>query len=124
INIPKESPYWAGTTWMAWGPESVAELSQELERQVVNNKAFKDKVTVKGAITEGQPVPFATALTMPTRAQALGQVVAAILGPAEQIAGALTGAAGQIAGQVQAISERKAPEGGAPAAEQPAAPAT
>ena len=122
IDIPKESPYWVGTTWMAWGPESVAELSQELNRQVVTNKALQDKVKVKGAITEGQPVSFAAALTMPTRPQAIGAVLAAILGPGSQIAGALVGAAGQIAGQVQTISERPAPEGGAPAA-QPA-PAT
>src|SRR5579864_1558784 len=42
IDIPKGSPYWAGTTWMAWGPESVAELSQELDRQIVRNKALTD----------------------------------------------------------------------------------
>src|SRR5579884_3290405 len=30
ISIPQDSPYWVGTTWMAWGPDSVAELSQEL----------------------------------------------------------------------------------------------
>jgi large subunit ribosomal protein L10 len=121
IDIPKESPYWAGTTWMAWGPESVAELSQELDRQIVRNPALRDKVKVKGAVTEGQPVSFEAAKARPTRAQALGQIIAAILGPASQIAGALVGPAGQIAGQVQTISERKEPEGGAPAAEQPAA---
>jgi large subunit ribosomal protein L10 len=122
IDIPQESKYWAGTTWMAWGPESVAELSQELDRQVVTNKALKDKVKVKGAITEGQTISFEAAKTRPTRPQAIGAVLAAILGPASQIAGALVGAAGQIAGQVQTISERPAPEGAAPPAE--AAPAT
>jgi large subunit ribosomal protein L10 len=117
IDIPKESPYWAGTTWLAWGPDSVAELSQEVKRQVLDNKAYKDKVKEKGAITEGAPVPFDVALTLPTRPQAIGAVLAAILGPGSQIAGALVGAAGQIAGQVQTISEKAAPEGGAPAGE-------
>ena len=27
MDIGKDSPYWVGTTWMAYGPESVAELS-------------------------------------------------------------------------------------------------
>jgi large subunit ribosomal protein L10 len=124
IDIPKESSYWAGTTWMAWGPESVAELSQELERQVLKNKALADKVKVKGAITEGQPVPFETALTMPTRAQALGAVVAAILGPASQIVSQIIGPASQIASQVQTISEKAPAEGAAPAGEPVPAPAT
>jgi large subunit ribosomal protein L10 len=122
IDIPKESPYWAGTTWLAWGPESVAELSQELDRQVLRNAALKDKVKAKGAITEGQPVPFEAALNMPTRPQAIGAIIAAILGPASQIAGALVGPASQIASQVQKISERAPAEGGAPAPE--TAPAT
>jgi ribosomal protein L10 len=116
MQIPAESPYWAGTTWMAWGPESVAELSQEIKRQVLDNKAFKDKVTEKGAITEGAPVPFSVALTLPTRAQAIAAVVAAIIGPAQQIAGAIAGPASQIASQIQKISEKTEGEA-APAAE-------
>jgi large subunit ribosomal protein L10 len=114
MAIPKESPYWVGTTWMTWGPESVAELSQELERQVLTNKAYKDKIRVKGAITEGQPVPFDKAKTLPTRPQAIAAVLAAILGPAQQIAGQIIGPASQIAGQIQTLSEKAAPEGGAP----------
>jgi large subunit ribosomal protein L10 len=115
MAIPAESPYWAGTTWMAWGPESVAELSQELERQVLNNKALRDKVKVKGAITEGQAVPFSMALTRPTRSQAIAAVIAAILGPAQQIAAQIAGPASQIASQIQKISEKT--EGAAPAPE-------
>lgn len=122
IDVPEGSPYWAGTTWMAWGPESVAELSQELDRQVVRNKALADKIKVKGAITEGQPVSFATALTMPTRAQALGAIVAAILGPASQIVSQIIGPASQIAGQVQTVSEKAPPEEPAPPAEPAPAP--
>jgi large subunit ribosomal protein L10 len=122
IDIPKESPYWAGTTWMAWGPESVAELSQELDRLILRNKALNEKIKVKGAITEGQPVPFATALSMPTRAQALGAVVAAFMGPVSSIINQIIGPASQIAGQVQTIAERKPEEGAAPAAEPAPAP--
>jgi len=71
---------------------------------------------VKTALAEGQPVTFAQALAMPTRKEAIGQIVAALLGPAAGIAAALTGPASQVASQIQTISEKK-PEGeAAPAA--------
>ena len=120
LDIPKGSPYWAGTTWLAWGPESVAELSQELDRQVLTNKALKDKVTVKGAIAEGQPLSFEQAKSRPTRAQALAAVVAAFMGPAQQIASQIAGPASQIASQIQKISERTEGEAGEAAAPAPA----
>jgi len=119
-DIGKDSPYWAGTTWMAYGPESVAELSQELEKLVVRDVKLKDKVTIKGAIAEGLPVDFKTALTRPTKAQAIGTIIGMILSPAAQIASQITGPASQIASQVQTISEKK-PEAEAPAEPAPAA---
>jgi large subunit ribosomal protein L10 len=110
IKISADSPYWQGTTWMAWGPGSVAELSKELDRQVLRNAQLKGKVRVKGAIAEGNPVTFEMALTMPTRIEAIGAVLAAILGPASQIASQINGPASELAGQVKTLSERPAPE--------------
>jgi large subunit ribosomal protein L10 len=119
MDIGKDSPYWAGTTWMAYGPESVAELSKELDTLIVRDAKLKDKVTIKGAIAEGLPIPFDLAKTRPTRAQAIGAIVAMIMGPASQIASQIMGPASQIASQVQTISEKK-PEGEAPAEAAPA----
>jgi ribosomal protein L10 len=119
IKVAADSPYWVGTTWIAWGPESVAELSKELDRQVLRNAQLKDKVKVKGAIAEGNAVPFSVALTLPTRTEAIGAVLAALLGPASQIVSQIIGPANQIASQVQTVSEKAAPE--APAAAEPAA---
>ncbi len=118
IAIPEDSPYWQGNTWMAWGPESVAELSQELDRSVLRDKVLKDKVKAKGAITEGAPLPFEEALRRPTRAQALSTLVAMIIGPASQIASQITGPASQVASQIE--SRTKEAEG-AEAAPAPAA---
>jgi large subunit ribosomal protein L10 len=115
MDIGKDSPYWAGTTWMAYGPESVAELSKELETLVVKDAKLKDKVTIKGAIAEGQPMAFDIAKARPTRAQAIGAIVAMIMGPASQIASQIMGPASQIASQVQTICEKK-PEGEPPPA--------
>jgi large subunit ribosomal protein L10 len=121
IKVAADSPYWVGTTWMAWGPESVAELSKELDRQVFRNAQLRDKVKVKGAIAEGSTVPFSVALTLPTRTEAISAVLAAILGPASQIVSQIVGPASQIASQVQTVSEKAAPE---PPAEPAPAPAT
>jgi len=52
-------------------------------------------------------VPFAVAIKMPTRAEAIGMVVTLALSPARRIAGALRGPAGIVAGQIKAISEKK-----------------
>ncbi len=52
---------------------------------------FNEKLTVKGAIAEGTPVTFAEALRMPTRLEAIGEIVSAILGSGSAIAGLLVG---------------------------------
>jgi len=101
---------WAGPTIVAWGAESVKDLSREVEAALLKDPKFKDKVKVKTAVAEGMPVPFATALTMPTRKEAIAEIVGMILGPASSIAGCLTGPAAQVASQIQTISEKK-PEG-------------
>src|ERR687894_786382 len=66
----------------------------------------KDKLKVKTAVADGQPVPMATALTMPTRLEAIGEIVAMILGPAASIAAALGGPGGQVASQIASIADR------------------
>ena len=90
----------------------MAELSQAVDGELKlpkNAPLYKDKVKVKGAIADGQEIPFDAALKMPTRQQAIGAVLAALLSPAAAILGGLVGAGGQVAGQIQKISE-KAPE--------------
>jgi len=116
LDLKPSDEAWAGTTIVAWGGESVKDLSREVETALLKDVKLKDKVKVKTALAEGQPVPFARALTMPTRKEAIGEIVGMILGPAASIAGCLTGPAAQVASQIQTISEKK-PEGeAAPAA--------
>jgi large subunit ribosomal protein L10 len=115
MKVPDDSPYWANTTWVAWGPESVGELSKEIDTAVFADVKFKDKVTVKGAICEGSPLDFETAKTIPTKAEALGRIAALILGPGGQLAAAILGPGGQLAAQVKSKGEEKKDEA-APAA--------
>ncbi len=106
---------WEGPTTVAWGAGSLAELSRELDAIIKKNK----NIQPKGAVAEGQEITFDRAKSMPTRQEAIGTILAMILGPAAQIAGQIIGPAAQIAGQIQTISEKK-PEEGAPAEGAPA----
>jgi large subunit ribosomal protein L10 len=101
---------WEGPTTLAWGGNSIAELSRTLEEAFKKNDKLKDKVKVKTAVAEGEVVPFAKALTMPTRQEAIAGVLAAILGPASALASQLIGPAGQLASQIKTISEKTASE--------------
>jgi large subunit ribosomal protein L10 len=110
IRIGADSPVWAGPTTLAWGTASIAELSRAIDEELKKSKnaaAYKDKVKVKTAIAEGQLVSFDLALKMPTRQEAIAQIVATILGPGSAIAGCLTGPISQVASQIQTIGEKK-----------------
>jgi ribosomal protein L10 len=118
VKLDKESPYWVGSTTFAWGAGSIAELSRSIDEQLKNPKTapiYKDKVRVKGAVAEGQPLGFEEAKTRPTREEALAAILSALLGPAGAIAGCLTGPAAQVASQVKTISEKKEEAAPAPA---------
>jgi large subunit ribosomal protein L10 len=100
-----------GSTTVAWGAGSLKELSKELD---AIRKKHDKVIKVKAALADGQPVPFAKALTMPTRQEAIAEVIGMILGPAQTIAAQLIGPAAQLASQLKTISEKK--EEAAPAA--------
>ena len=117
LNVADDSPYWSGSTVLAWGASSVSELSRGIETELKDAKKgpqYKDKVTIKGAIADGQPVTFEQAVKMPTRQEAIARVIALALSPASKIVSALQAPASGVAGQVKTISEKK--EEPAPAA--------
>jgi large subunit ribosomal protein L10 len=95
---------WEGPTLVAWGGNSIAELSRELDAVIKKN----DKIKPKTALFEGQPLSFDRAKTMPTKVEALGRIVMLALSPAGRIAGQLRGVGGRIAGQVKTLSEKPA----------------
>jgi large subunit ribosomal protein L10 len=109
IHIDAESPVWVGPTSFAWGAPSIAELSRAIDDELKKSKnaaAYKDKVKVKTAVADGQLISFDLALKMPTRQEAIAQIIGAILGPGSAIAGCLTGPISQVASQIQKISEK------------------
>jgi large subunit ribosomal protein L10 len=119
LNVSPESSYWIGPTTLAWGASSIAEVSRGLEAELRGPKTaplYKDKVAIKGAIADGQEVPFDVALKMPTRLEAIGAILGAILSPGSAIAGCLTGPASQVASQIKTISEKEPAAAETPAA--------
>jgi ribosomal protein L10 len=126
IDIGSDSDYWKGSTTFAWGATSVSELSRSIEAELKNPKTqaqFKDKVKIKGAIAEGLLVPFAVALKMPTRQEAIARVLMLALAPGARIAGQIIGPASQLAGQIKQVSEKKEEAAPTPEPAPEAAPA-
>src|SRR6476646_11855885 len=119
-GVKLDDKVWAGTTLVAWGADSIKDLSKAVDGLIKDiekkDPKQKDRLKVKTAVADGQPVPMATALTMPTRLEAIGEISAMILGPAESIAAALTGPGGQVASQIGTIADRKEEPAAAPAA--------
>jgi large subunit ribosomal protein L10 len=105
---------WTGNTVVAWGGgESVKELSREIEATIkeIGKKDPKigEKLKVKSAVAEGEQVTFEQALTMPTRLEAIGEVVAMILGPGAALAACLQGPGAQIASQIESKTKEESP---------------
>jgi large subunit ribosomal protein L10 len=119
LHVGEGSPYWTGPTALAWGGASVAELSRAIDGELKAPKTaaqYKDKVVVKGAVADGQPVPFDRALKMPTRTEAIARVIGLALAPASRLVSQLKGPGSALASQIKTLAEKKPPEGEAPAA--------
>jgi ribosomal protein L10 len=104
---------WGGATTVAWGASSIADLSKEIEGVAKKHDKF---IKIKIAVADGQEVAFDIAVKMPTREQAIGQVIALALSAGSRVVGAILGPGGQLASQVKTLSEKKeeAPPEGAP----------
>lgn len=111
LNVSQESPYWAGQSIFAFGGASISELCRAIDSELKspkNGPLYKDKVTIKGAITEGVEMPFEQAIKMPTREEAIARVVMLALSPASRLVSQLQGPGASVASQIKSISEKTA----------------
>lgn len=106
LGINGLDSHFTGTTTVAWGSSSIADLSKQLEAWAKTEKKVKPRI----AVADGAVVAFDAAKKFPTRAEALGRVATMILSPASRLAGMLQGPGGTLAGQIKSIGEKK-PEG-------------
>ncbi|HSQ54303.1 MAG TPA: hypothetical protein VLM40_01050, partial [Gemmata sp.] len=88
---------------------SVKELSTTVDsllKELKKDPKAPERVKVKTAVSEGQPITMEVAKNIPTRKEAIGAIVAAFMGPAQSIAGCLIRPANDIAGILKAIEEK------------------
>ena len=94
---------WSGSTLLCWGGDSVKTLATSVDQAVKEAKKdpkSPEKFKVKTAVADGQVVTFEVAKTLPTRKEAIGDLLSAILGPGAALAGCLVGPANQLAGSL------------------------
>lgn len=107
----------SGTTLICWGGDSVKALATTVDTAVKDAKKdpkAPDKYKVKTSVADGQPVAFDIMKVMPTRLEAIGDVLNAILAPGAALAGLLVGPGAQVASIIKTMEE-KGPAGGEPA---------
>ncbi len=104
-----------GPTVLAWATSeavAISTVSKEIESFRGKIKQIKPKV----ALAEGAIVPFEEALKLPTREEAIAQVMAAILGPARTLAAQIQGPGAKLASQVKQVADQQEAAAEAPAA--------
>ena len=88
---------------------------------ILAEKKADDKIELRGIFFDGEVYVGNKGVEqvskLPTREEALGQVVALILAPGQRLGGILKGQAGKIAALIKAVEEKaKAKEAAAPQA--------
>ncbi len=108
--------HWAGTTLLCWGGANVKELSKTVKEEAAKkDPKAPDKYKIKTGVADGQLVSIDVMETLPTREEAIADLLNAILSPGGNLANLLTAPASNLAGILKAIEE-KAPAEAAPAA--------
>jgi large subunit ribosomal protein L10 len=110
-GVEVDDKHWSGTTLVAWGAESIKDLAKAIDGLIKDiekkDPKNKEKYIVKTAVADGIPVPLSVAVTIPTRLEAIGEIVSAIMAPASALAGCLIGPGAQVASQIATLADKK-----------------
>jgi large subunit ribosomal protein L10 len=110
-----------GPSAVIYGEASIATIA----RLILDEKKNDDKIELRGVFFDGEiylgDKGMEQVSKLPTREEAIGQVVALILAPGSKLAGTLKGQAGKVAALIKAIEEKAEKSGGAAAPEAAAA---
>jgi ribosomal protein L10 len=115
---------WSGPTLLVWGSDSIKTLSNTVDALIKDLKKdpkAPESFKVKTAVADGEAISFEDAKKRPTRLEAIGEIVGALMGAGSAIAGCLTGPASQLAGILSTIEEKGGAAGGAAPAPEAAA---
>lgn len=95
-----------GPSAIIYGNASIPAIA----RLLVEEKKTNDKLELKGVFFDGEAyvgeAGVKTASKLPTREEAIGQLVGAILGPGRKLAAALKGPGGKLGGILKTIEEK------------------
>ena len=113
-----------GPSAVIYGEASISTIA----RLVLEEKKTDEKIELRGIFFDGEVYVGDKGVEqvskLPTREEAIGQIVALILAPGAKLSGIFKGQAGKVASLIKAVEERAEKSGGAaPAAEASAAPA-
>ena len=100
---------WSGPSLLCWGGANIKELSNTVDEQVKASKKdpkAPEKYKIKTAIADGEAITIEAAKVRPTREEAIGDVIAALNGPAAELVSALSGPAAELAGILKTIEEK------------------
>jgi large subunit ribosomal protein L10 len=113
-----------GPSAVIYGEASIATIA----RMILEEKKADEKIELRGIFFDGELYTGDKGVEqvskLPTREEAIGQIVALILAPGAKLSGIFKGQAGKVAALIKAVEERAEKSGGgaaAPAAEAPAA---
>lgn len=91
-----------------------------IARALVDAKKKNEKLELRGIFFDGEAYAGEDGVTkvskFPTREEAIGQVVAALLSPGKKLAGAIKSQPGKVAALIKAVEEKAKEKEGAPAA--------
>jgi len=108
----KTDGLWVGSTLVCWGGDSVKTLATSIDqavREAKKDPKAPEKFKVKTAVADGQVVTFDVAKTLPTRTEAIGEVLAAALGPGATLMAAILGPGSDLMSIVKTVEEKAVP---------------
>jgi large subunit ribosomal protein L10 len=112
-----------GPSAVIYGNASISTIA----RMLLEEKKTDEKIELRGIFFDGDVYIGEDGVKkvskMPTREEAVGLIVAAMLSPGRKLAGTFKGQAGKIAAILKTIEEKAKEKEGAAAAAAPAAPA-
>jgi large subunit ribosomal protein L10 len=104
-----------GPSAVIYGTASISTIA----RMILDEKKADEKIELRGIFFDGEVYVGDKGVEqvskLPTREEALGQVVALILAPGQRLGGIFKGQAGKIASLIKAVEEKAKEKEGAPA---------
>jgi ribosomal protein L10 len=107
----------AGPTLLCWGadsPKALGTAVKDVLKQLRPDLKQPEKIKEKTGVADGTKVTLEELSKIPTKQEAIGGIIAALLGPGAALAAALTAPGTQLAGILKAMEEKGG--GGTPAA--------